>query len=86
MHAGRDAVELMLALGATRSEATGALVRRAIKLSLQPIVNQMSVMGIVSVRSGERAGCVIPGHRQCAAWSHSLLLSAASHGDMGAPS
>jgi hypothetical protein len=42
-------VELLLALGASRYEATVELVQRAVRLALLPTLNAMSVVGIVSI-------------------------------------
>ena len=76
--AGADRVEKLLALGATRWEATRAPVTRAVRLAMTPLLNQMSVVGLVSIPGGrrarwstegrERSPCMAgPGGRGCAA-------------------
>lgn len=47
--AGKERVEVYLAMGATRMEATRHVRRRAMMVALQPVLNQMSVVGIVSI-------------------------------------
>ena len=47
--AGKDSIEGLLALGANRWEASGAAIRRAAKMALTPMLNMMSVMGVVSI-------------------------------------
>ena len=54
--AGRERVEALLALGASRAEAAAAPARRALSTALAPMLNSMSVVGLVS----------IPGARSCA--------------------
>lgn len=49
MRAGKDQIERLLALGATRTEATADLVGRSIKLAMTPLLNTMSVVGLVSI-------------------------------------
>lgn len=46
LHADRALIEGLLALGASRFEATEATVRRALRTALLPLLNQMSVMGL----------------------------------------
>lgn len=46
MRADRGLVEGLLALGASRLEATEACVKRALRTALLPLLNQMSVMGL----------------------------------------
>lgn len=45
----KDQVERLLALGASRAEATADLVGRSVKLARTPLLNQMSVVGLVSI-------------------------------------
>ena len=52
--AGKDRIEQLLALGATRWEATQASLQRCARVALTPILNQMNVVGIVSI-PGEQA-------------------------------
>ncbi len=46
---GRERIEVLLAMGATRLEATRPALRRAMMVALQPMLNQMAVVGIVSI-------------------------------------
>jgi ABC-type iron transport system FetAB permease component len=47
--AGKDQIEYMLAMGASRYEATADLVGRSIRLAMTPLLNTMSVVGLVSI-------------------------------------
>ncbi|KAL4418920.1 hypothetical protein ABPG77_003710 [Micractinium sp. CCAP 211/92] len=49
LSAGRDKVEMLLAMGATRMEATREVVQRAARMALTPLLNTMNVVGIVSI-------------------------------------
>jgi putative ABC transport system permease protein len=53
-------VEVLLALGASRLEATRALVQRAVRVAMTPLLNQMSVMGLVSI-PGMMTGQILAG-------------------------
>ncbi|CAD7695220.1 unnamed protein product [Ostreobium quekettii] len=57
---GKDRVEVLLAVGATRFEATKGVVRQALNTALLPMVNQMSVVGIVSI-PGMMTGQILAG-------------------------
>lgn len=48
--AGKDKIELLLSLGATRWEASKATVARCVRLALTPILNQMNVVVSASVQ------------------------------------
>jgi ABC-type iron transport system FetAB permease component len=60
LSAGANRVEKLLALGATRWEATRAPVRRAVRLAMTPLLNQMSVVGLVSI-PGMMTGQILAG-------------------------
>jgi ABC-type iron transport system FetAB permease component len=45
----KDKVETYLAMGASRSEAVKPVAVEALKLALLPTVNQMSVIGLISI-------------------------------------
>ena len=49
LHAGRERVELLLSIGASRMEATKGVIQRSIVTALTPALNQMSVVGLVSL-------------------------------------
>ena len=57
---GGDGVELMLCLGASRWEASRGAVARAAKLAMTPILNQLSVVGLVWI-PGMMTGQMIAG-------------------------
>ena len=46
---GRDKVEMLLSMGASRMEGTKDVVQRAVKMAMTPLLNQMSVVGVVSI-------------------------------------
>ena len=52
--AGKDGIEQLLALGATRWEAAQATLQRCVRVALTPILNQMNVVGIVSIPGAPR--------------------------------
>jgi hypothetical protein len=52
----KDKVEMYLAMGASRFEALKPVVVEALKLALLPTVNQMSVIGLISI-PGECGAC-----------------------------
>jgi len=58
--AGRDRIELKLAIGASRWEATQETLQRAVRVALTPILNQMNVVGIVSI-PGMMTGQILSG-------------------------
>ena len=58
--AGRDRVELLLAIGATRWEATRETVGRSVRVACTPILNQMNVVGLVSI-PGMMTGQILSG-------------------------
>lgn len=56
----RDKIETYLAMGATRFEACKPIGKEALKLALLPTVNQMSVIGLISI-PGMMTGAIIGG-------------------------
>jgi ABC-type iron transport system FetAB permease component len=48
----RDKVETYLAMGASRFEACKPIACEALKLALLPTVNQMSIIGLISIPGG----------------------------------
>ena len=62
---GKDQVERLLALGASRSEATSDLLTRSTKLAMTPLLNQMSVVGLVSIPGERVCVCVCGGGGMC---------------------
>ncbi|EPQ52485.1 UPF0014-domain-containing protein [Gloeophyllum trabeum ATCC 11539] len=60
LHENRDKVEVYLAFGATRFEACKPIATDALRLALTPNVNQMSVLGIISI-PGMMTGAILGG-------------------------
>ena len=58
--AGKDKIELLLSLGATRWEATREIIQRSIRVAITPVLNQMNVVGIVSI-PGMMTGQILGG-------------------------
>lgn len=58
--AGKQRIEELLALGASRWEATHAARRRCIRMALMPTLNQMNVVGIVAI-PGIMTGQILQG-------------------------
>ncbi|KAF8072215.1 UPF0014-domain-containing protein [Lyophyllum atratum] len=56
----RDKVEMYLAFGASRMEACKPIAREALKLALTPVINQMSVLGIIAI-PGMMTGAILGG-------------------------
>lgn len=72
-HAGKGRIELLLAMGATRMEATRETLQRCLILALTPVLNQMSVMGIVSI-PGMMTGQILGGTDPSQVCAHVCLL------------
>lgn len=56
----RDKVEMYLAFGASRMEACKPIGREALRLALTPVINQMSVLGIIAI-PGMMTGAILGG-------------------------
>lgn len=70
---GKDKIELLLALGATRWEASKATVARCVRLALTPILNQMNVVGIVSI-PGMMTGQILGGSDPSQAARYQMVI------------
>lgn len=70
---GRDRVEILLALGATRMEASAAVLRRSMMVALTPMLNQLSVVGIVSI-PGMMTGQILGGSDPSVAGRYQILI------------
>ena len=57
---GKDRVELLLSIGASRWEATREAISRSVRVATMPIINQMNVVGIVSI-PGMMTGQILSG-------------------------
>ncbi|KAF8577772.1 UPF0014-domain-containing protein [Ramaria rubella] len=60
VHENRDKIETYLAFGASRIEASIPIAQQALLLALTPVVNQMSVIGIISI-PGMMTGALLGG-------------------------
>lgn len=83
----RPEIEARLALGASRYEASNSIVRRALKTALMPVINAMSVAGIVAL-PGMMTGQILAGIDPLEAAKYQilimLLIAAASAAAVGA--
>lgn len=66
-------VEALLALGATRTEATRDIARDAIRTGMTPILNAMSAVGLVSI-PGMMTGQILGGTPPLQAAQYQLLI------------
>ncbi|MCP1120678.1 ABC transporter permease [Robbsia andropogonis] len=57
---GRPTIEAQLAMGATRWEAAAEPIRKALTAAMIPVINQMSVVGVVSL-PGMMTGQILAG-------------------------
>lgn len=71
--ARRDRVEMALALGATRWEAAQAPARQAVRAGMIPTLNQMSVVGVVSL-PGMMTGQVLAGQSPLQAVRYQIVI------------
>lgn len=69
----KDKLELLLCLGATRWEAGRECIARCLTLALTPILNQMSVVGIVSI-PGMMTGQILGGTNPAQAARYQMLV------------
>jgi ABC-type iron transport system FetAB permease component len=60
LHANRDKIETYLAFGASRAEACRPIAKAALRTALTPSVNQMSVLGLISI-PGMMTGALLGG-------------------------
>lgn len=73
LETGRDRVESLLALGATRWEAARAPVREALRTGLIPILNSMMIAGIVSL-PGMMTGQLLAGVAPRSAVKYQIVI------------
>jgi putative ABC transport system permease protein len=69
----RDSVEMILSLGGTRWEAARPLVRRAVRTGMVPILNSMSVVGLVSL-PGMMTGQILAGVAPVEAVKYQIVI------------
>jgi len=70
---GRDQVELYLALGATRWEAALPAIRQAVRTGMIPILNSMTVAGLVSL-PGMMTGQLLAGVPPAQAVKYQIVI------------
>lgn len=70
---GRNAVEMSLSLGATRWEAAQRPVRQAVRAGMMPTLNQMTVVGLVSL-PGMMTGQVLAGQPPLQAVRYQIVI------------
>lgn len=68
----KDKVETYLALGASRFEACRPIATEALKVALTPTVNQMSVIGLISIPGPYPVLCLSP--TLCLPFLHDMSL------------
>lgn len=73
LSAGREKVESLLALGASRIEATREVVQRAARLALTPLLNSMNVVGIVAI-PGMMTGQILGGSDPAVAARYQIVI------------
>ncbi|PLZ02266.1 iron export ABC transporter permease subunit FetB [Burkholderia sp. WAC0059] len=71
--ARRDRVEMALALGATRWEAAQEAARKAVRAGMTPTLNQMAVVGVVSL-PGMMTGQVLAGQSPLEAVRYQIVI------------
>lgn len=70
---GRGTIEMILSLGGTRWEAAQMAARQAIRAGMIPTLNQMTVVGIVSL-PGMMTGQVLAGQTPLAAVRYQIVI------------
>jgi Uncharacterised protein family (UPF0014) len=66
-------VERLLCLGATRAEACAGVLGRATRLAMTPLLNQMSVVGLVSI-PGMMTGQILAGNAPLVAARYQMVI------------
>jgi putative ABC transport system permease protein len=69
----RAAIEARIALGATRFEAFAIVLRRAMRVAITPLLNMMSVAGIVSL-PGMMTGQILAGADPAEAAKYQIMI------------
>ncbi|MFK3796404.1 MULTISPECIES: ABC transporter permease [unclassified Pseudomonas] len=70
---GRNTIEMVLALGGTRWEAAQGAARQAVRAGMMPTLNQMTVVGIVSL-PGMMTGQVLAGENPVDAVRYQIVI------------
>ena len=69
----RPAIEARLALGATRYEATGDVLRRALKTGMMPILTTMTASGLIAL-PGMMTGQILAGAEPLEAAKYQIMI------------
>ena len=69
----RDSIEVKLAMGATRWEAMAGTIRSAVVLGTTSIINQMNIMGLVSI-PGMMTGQILGGTSPSTAARYQIVI------------
>lgn len=69
----KDSIELLLSFGATRMEATRDVFHRSIQLAMTPLLNSMTVVGIVSI-PGMMTGQILGGSDPSVAARYQIVI------------
>lgn len=69
----KDSIELLLSFGATRMEATRDVFHRSIQLAMTPLLNSMTVVGIVSI-PGMMTGQILGGSDPSIAARYQIVI------------
>jgi putative ABC transport system permease protein len=70
---GRNTIEMILALGGSRWEAAQSAARQAVRAGMMPTLNQMTVVGIVSL-PGMMTGQVLAGENPESAVRYQIMI------------
>jgi putative ABC transport system permease protein len=73
LSSGRSTVEMILSLGGSRWEAAQLAARQAVRAGMTPTLNQMSVVGIVSL-PGMMTGQVLAGQSPADAVRYQIVI------------
>lgn len=73
LSSGRERVETLLALGATRWEAGHDALREALRTAMVPLINSMMVMGVVSL-PGMMTGQILAGADPAVAVRYQIVI------------
>lgn len=73
VYSRRDEIELLLVYGATRAEALSAPLREAVRTGMIPIINNMSVAGLVSL-PGMMTGQILAGSPPMEAVKYQMVV------------
>ena len=69
----RDMIEVKLAMGATRWEAMTSTIKDAVVLGMTPVLNQMNIMGLVSI-PGMMTGQILGGTPPALAARYQIII------------